>query len=375
MSAEDTVVENRTVEELVAGFRPSPELERCLADLERRVDPAVEDRLRADYVKFLDGAWPEPIFTPRRPPGAAPGCVWPDIRVNAAIGDFNRMALQQFGACSRLLKEGDGAPLAVRANYGVGISSAWFGCPVQLMPEEINTLPTSVPLDDRARMDALAERGVPDVTAGYSARVFAMGHIFRSLLAGYPRLRRYVCVYHPDIQSPIDTAELVWGSDILLAFYEEPERAHRLLDVLTETYIVAVRRWSAIHPFAADGIHAHWNFMHKGNIALRTDSGMNLSPDMYAEFIQPYEQRCLDACGGGINHFCGRGDHFIALMTQARGLHGIAMSQPHLNDMETIFRHTVDRGIPLLGFSFDAARAARAAGRDLRGLVLVHAKA
>ncbi|MCF7838105.1 MAG: hypothetical protein K9N49_05700 [Candidatus Marinimicrobia bacterium] len=46
------------------------------------------------------------------------------------------------------------------------------------------------------------------------------------------------------------------------------------------------------------------------------------------------------------------------------------MSQPHLNDMEIIYRHTVDRGIPLLGFSRAAALEALAAGRDLRHLVL-----
>ena len=72
-------------------------------------------------------------------------------------------------------------------------------------------------MEDRARIDDLITAGVPDVTAGYGARVFAMGRLFRDLLAAYPRIRRHVHVYHPDYQSPIDTAELVWGSDLLLA--------------------------------------------------------------------------------------------------------------------------------------------------------------
>ena len=42
------------------------------------------------------------------------------------------------------------------------------------------------------------------------------------------------------------------------------------------------------------------------------------------------------------------------------------LTQPECNDMETIYRNTVDRGILLLGL--DAAVAA-AAGRDLRGRV------
>ena len=51
------------------------------------------------------------------------------------------------------------------------------------------------------------------------------------------------------------------------------------------------------------------------------------------------------------------------------GLTGIQLSQPHLNDLETIYANTVDRGIPLLSYPRAAAEAALAAGRDLRGRV------
>ncbi len=93
---------------------------------------------------------------------------------------------------------------------------------------------------------------------------------------------------------------------------------------------------------------------------------------MNANDLGPCEQRCLDACGGGAIHFCGRGDHFIPSMTQLRGLTGINMSQPHLNNMEIIYQHTVDKGIPLLGLDRKATEAAVAAGRDLHGLVLTY---
>jgi len=369
MEAIDVTSCAKSPEELAAEFRMSPELERCLEDLERRIDPEVEEQLLAEYRRFLDGKWPEPLFTPRRRSAALSETAWPTVSVNAAIQDLDRMALQQFAGCHAVLAKGGGAPLAVRANYGVCISSAWYGCELRMMDAEYNTLPTSIPLDDRDKVERVIANGMPDVTKGYGARVFAMGLVFRRILGQYPRIGRYVHVYHPDLQSPIDTCELVWGSDVLLALYEAPERVHALLDLMTEAYIDAIRRWSAIHAFRPD-INAHWGLMHKGNIMLRTDSGMNLSPAMYDEFIRPYEQRCLDACGGGAIHFCGRGDHFIASMTSQRGLTGINMSQPHLNDMEAIYRATVDRGIPLLGFNRPTAEAALAADRDLRHLVL-----
>ena len=88
---------------------------------------------------------------------------------------------------------------------------------------------------------------------------------------------------------------------------------------------------------------------------LRNDSAMNLSPDLYREYAAPYDGWLLDHFGGGAVHFCGRGDHYIETLCALPGLYGINMSQPHLNDMETIYRNTVDKGIPLLAFS--AARA------------------
>lgn len=43
------------------------------------------------------------------------------------------------------------------------------------------------------------------------------------------------------------------------------------------------------------------------------------------------------------------------------------VTQPALNDMETIFRNTVDRGINLIGLEREAARQARDRGRQLHG--------
>lgn len=48
------------------------------------------------------------------------------------------------------------------------------------------------------------------------------------------------------------------------------------------------------------------------------------------------------------------------------------MSQPHLNVMEMIFGHTVDRGIKLLGFDRQHAAKALDGRRDLNGCVHCH---
>lgn len=64
-----------------------------------------------------------------------------------------------------------------------------------------------------------------------------------------------------------------------------------------------------------------------------------------------------------------RGDHYIGLLSEMPGLYAVAMPQPECNDMEAVFRHTVDKDIPLIGFPRSDAEAARQGGRSLHGRV------
>jgi uroporphyrinogen-III decarboxylase len=109
--------------------------------------------------------------------------------------------------------------------------------------------------------------------------------------------------------------------------------------------------------------------LHRGRIMVRDDAATNLSPAMYEDFAQPCDQRLLDELGGGAIHFCGRGDHLIARLSQLSGIYAVNTTQPALNNVETIFAHTIDRQINLLGFEQGIAARALQRGRSLRGRV------
>ena len=118
-------------------------------------------------------------------------------------------------------------------------------------------------------------------------------------------------------------------------------------------------------PFAGSETSVHWAMMQSGNLLLRDDSAMNLSPRMFKKYIAPYDGRLLKEFGGGAIHFCGRGDHYIAQAAELEGMATINMSQPEYNNMETIFEHTVDKGITIIGLPREAAEDALARGRNL----------
>jgi hypothetical protein len=345
------------------------DIERYLTDLEERIDPEVEERLWKEWVDFCDGRFSGDIFSPRRAVQAPPSVEWPQVRVNAALEDFDLMALQQLGACSEMLTRGDGRLLCVRCNYGTGILPTLFGAELFVMDDETNTLPTVWPLPggaDAAR--ALLDRGVPDLHGGLGGRVFEMAGRYADIASRYPKIGRHVTVYHPDTQGPMDVCELLWGSGIFLDVVDVPDLVKDLLDLVSETYIRFMREWERLVP-PCDGHAVHWSLLHSGRIMLRDDSAMNFSPSMFDAFIRPWDERLLAEFGGGAIHFCGRGNHWIDRLPEMPGVHAVNLSQPHLNDMEVIYRSTVDRGINIIGLAREAAEAALAAGRSLEGRV------
>ena len=347
---------------------------KYLDDLESRIDADGEAAVLEQWKRFLNDEIKTGVFSPVRPYRAPAKTEWPRITVNTAINDFDQMLLAQLVGCSGSVEHGGaGRILDVRANYGTGILSSVFGAKIFWMDDALDTLPTSEPIPGGAdAIKRLLDAGIPDLDAGFGGRTLEMGRRFVAAFAPYPNISKWVRIYHPDIQGPMDVAELVWGSSIFYELVDQPELAHDFLELVTQTYIKYLRAWNAIVAPAADGVASHWGLLHKGAIMLRDDSAMNLSGEMFEEFVRPYDQRLLDEFGGGAIHFCGHGDHFVPSLTQMRGLYSINMSQPHLNDMERIYQHTVDKGVTIIGFDSRHADKALAAGRDLRGRVQVH---
>lgn len=346
----------------------SEETKRLLETAENAVDPGTEEDFRRQWENFLYHRAPvcEPFRAVRRKPYTEP-YAYRNININDALKDYETMLVSQTEGALRALQSQSGIP-CVRANYGTGILSSLFGAEVFVMPREMNTLPTTRPVGADA-VKAILDRGMPDLCTGFGRQVFEMGEYFLEAFAPYPKLSEYVPVYHPDTQGPLDICELLIGCDIFYLMYDEPELLTALLQLVTDTYCAFLDRWYGLFPKTREAeYNVHWgNLMHRGRIVLRDDSAMNVSPEFYRTFAYPYDAALLKRFGGGIVHFCGRGDHYIDILTEAEGLYGINMSQPEYNDMEKIYRCTVDRGIPILAFSRSRAEQDKSRPGGFRG--------
>ena len=336
-------------------FKLSKDTVALLEDIERRIDVDVETDYENQWRDFLFDRFDGDIFQPEGKKCSASQVSFAAVEnINDAIDDYDLMLRHQLADVSASLNRKN-RNLCVRANYGTGILSSLFGAEIFYMPRKTNTLPTTKAVNDTEWIAAKVGEGIPNLQNGFGAKVFEFGQICAEVFEKYPKIKKCVKVYHPDLQGPLDICELLWGGEMFYAMYDEPELVHEMLSLITKTYSAFMDKWYDIFP-RNEEMNPHWNSIyHKGSILLRDDSAMNLSPEAYREFAFSYDNQLLEKYGGAV-HFCGRGDHYIDILCTCPHLYGINMSQPHLNDMEKIYRSTVDKGIKLLGFNTAVAR-------------------
>ena len=328
-------------------FQPSKTTLALLEDIERRIDPETEEDYARQWEDFLYDRFDGDIFMPQRKKRTPSSVPLPTINVNDTLEDYDLMLQSELIMLSNALNSPSRTAGVWVGGYGTGTLSSILGAEIFVVPRELNTLPTTKPLGSNDRIREAIERGVPDLDTGLGKRAFEFGEILAEVFSKYPKISKYAKVYHPELQGPLDIAELLWGPDMFYAMYDEPELVHALLSLITETFTACMHRWQKIFPCTSD-INSYKFYHYRGTLLLRCDSAMNLSPALYKEFVSPYDSLLYSRFGGGAMHFCGKGDHYIEVLSETPGLTAINLTQPQYNDMETIYRNTVDKGIKIL---------------------------
>ncbi|NLD87960.1 MAG: hypothetical protein GX633_06850 [Clostridiales bacterium] len=319
-----------------------------LEDIEKRIDCDTEDDFHSQWRSFWSGEFNEVIFAPKRRKTTMPSLEVRQININDALSDLELMLDHQLAKVSHALSVETYAP-CVRANYGTGIMTSLFGAEIFVMPREMDTLPTTRSYNDSEPVRRILERGIPDLCSGFGQNVFGFGELAREVFSNYPKIEKYVTVFHPDTQGPLDVCELLWGSEMFYEMYDDPDFVHDVMTLISETFTAFLEKWYKIIP-KKNGLNVHWSWVHPGPIMLRNDSAMNLSPELYREFALKYDKRLLEHFSGGCVHFCGRGDHYIDMLLSLDCVTCINFSQPHLNNMDVIFDSIVRNNKKFLAY-------------------------
>jgi hypothetical protein len=168
---------------------------------------------------------------------------------------------------------------------------------------------------------------VPDVNQGPYGRMIAW---YREMVDMAPEyavtLNGMPLDLHVTIGSgggPIPDAYALAGQNLFLWMASDPERVHRLMDILSTTFIQFQRY---VRDLRGDRRH---------DLGMGCDAGEMLSAAMFREFVVPYYARCYDAFPGqrGL-HMCGKIDHLVPLIAdelEITHLNGFGFpTDPHL---------------------------------------------
>jgi hypothetical protein len=243
---------------------------------------------------------------------------------------------------------GDDLPCTIRANFGCVLIASLFGARLEQVEDNP---PWARNFETRQGFAAALQRDPLDFTQGWCPRVIERYEFYRATLAPYPGLASIIKLVLPDLQGPMDTAELLRGSELYVDLYEDPAL---LADAMAKAAAAQIGFARCLSRYVNDGpagwAHQH-GFLIRGPILIRIDSAIMLSPRMYREQIAPYDERVLRELGGGGLHSCGNinlnGPEYLGVPSSQC----LDLGQPQMNDLDRIYALAREKRAALLRLS------------------------
>ena len=243
---------------------------------------------------------------------------------------------------------GDDLPCTIRANFGCVLIASLFGARIEQVEDNP---PWARHFETPQEFAAALQRDPLDFTQGWCPRVVEWYEFYRAALAPYPELAGLIKRALPDLQGPMDTVELLRGSELYLDLYQDPELVADALAKVAAAQVGFARHLSSCVTDGPPGWTHQHGFAVRGAVLLRVDSAIMLSPLMYREQIAPHDQRVLRELGGGGLHSCGNVSHLAAEYLNVPSTQCLDLGQPEMNDLDKLYALARQRRIALLRVS------------------------
>jgi hypothetical protein len=169
---------------------------------------------------------------------------------------------------------------------------ALFGCPMELVADDARAVPI-----------------IEDIERVWDMKVPSLDHpVFLKVLEHLEYYRKFappgIPVTPPGEQSPFIMAYQMRGDAIFLDLYDNPEAVKRLLQLITDTFILVERQYKAILGEPAEWRVSFQNLFVPG-LRIAADSNVLLAPGFIEEFEMPCLERIAAEFGPLAIHYCG----------------------------------------------------------------------
>jgi hypothetical protein len=244
----------------------------------------------------------------------------------------------------------DDLPYTIRANFGTVIIPSLFGAHIE---QRDDNPPWVRHFETQDEFLTIFDRDPTDFSQGICPQIIERYQYYRDVIAAYPNLQRCIRIVLPDLQGPLDSLELLRGSTVYEDFIMEPERVEKGLRLMAQAQ---VRFAEYLNQFTNDGpdnqAHQHATTIN-GNILIRIDSAIMISPEMYAKQVAHHDEFVLKEMDGGGIHSCGRIDFNIPEIFRVPSIRCFDFGQSYLNDLDPVYKLAMGKKIPLIRIRAD----------------------
>ena len=231
--------------------------------------------------------------------------------------------------------------------YGTGVLASGFGVNIKFQPcmDPAVDLP---PISDVRQLDDL--RPPNPEKDGLMPRVLNTIRVMRQ--------RSDLPVGVTDCQGPLTTALQIIGYDKMIYWmHDYPEKIHELMQTMTDALI----NWVKVQKEVAGqrmedaayvlGIKIPEGY---GGVWMSDDDCVIFGPELYREFVVPYNSQVLKAFGGGSIHYCGTATQHIENYLATEGLTCIQNLNLDNLDAAAKMRHALaEKGIVYMTADFN----------------------
>ena len=320
-------------------------LDHLESDLEPREETAIETRYRRALAWETVDRLPVIVSCPQPPSGDLEPYPHSEAVRDPQKMLFNELVSAWGTSVVRRVTTGDDLPVTIRANMGTVLVASCFGATVEQPGDDP---PWARPLASReAFVKAIDADESPD--SDHVRRAGEFMAFYRERLSAYDKLSRLVKITVPDLQGPLDNAAMLRGSDLFMDAALDPPLFAAALERMTRAQLDLVQRFRPLTLNEPDGfVHQH-GVLVRGNLLIRNDSAVMVSPQMYAEQIGPCDERVMHAVGGGGGlHSCGSIDHVFEHYLEHPSVRSIDYGQSTMNDVDAHYRLASERRVALL---------------------------
>ena len=230
--------------------------------------------------------------------------------------------------------------------FGTGVLASGFGCEVICNPKT----------DPAVRADLFPVKDEKDIAAMEIPDPDKSGEMPRILdMIRYMKDNSFLPVGITDCQGPLTTANQLMGYDKLIyLMMDNPKATHELMEKVTEALILWVKRQKEVIGEANNECIGDQQVYigRNAGVWISDDDAVLIGPDQYREFVVPYNEKVLQAFGGGVLHFCGTANHQIDNFLATKGLKAINTYSLHGLDALAELKKRIEDRLVLIACDF-----------------------